>query len=144
MNSPFELKTNFKNNCNRTDAFFVEFEICRHIWLHGRQGVYDKNKPSNLYRNSLFSKRYIIINVIVMENYKLCLKTQFLSILIQTLCLTGLKRFAIWAFIFAVMASHLPLVELRYVSLDFSVHGWFTKFSLASPTGEERSLMIGR
>lgn len=132
MNSPFELKTDFKNEWNRIDAFLVEFEICRHIWLNGRQGVYDKNKASNLYRNSLFSKRYIIINVIVMENYKLCLKTQFLSILIQTQCLTGLKCFAIWAFIFAVMASHLALLELRYVSLDFSGHGWFTKFSLAS------------
>ena len=142
MNSPFELKTDFKNECNQIDAFFVEFEICRHIWLHGRQG--DKNKASNLYRNSLFSKRYIIINVIVIENYKLCLKTQFLSILIQTQCLAGLKCFAIWAFIFAVMAFHLALLELRYVSLDFSGHGSFTKFSLASPTSEERSLMIGR
>ena len=31
MNSPFELKTDFKNECNRIDAFFVELEICRHI-----------------------------------------------------------------------------------------------------------------
>ena len=80
MKSPFELQIDFKNDCNWIYAFFVEFKINRHIWLHIRQGISDKKKPSNLHKNSLFSKRYIISNAIVMENYKWYFKKQFLSL----------------------------------------------------------------
>ena len=32
--------------------------------------VFDKKKQTSLHKNSLFSKQYVIRNVIVMENYK--------------------------------------------------------------------------
>ena len=38
------------------------------ILLHRRHGIYDRNKLSGLHKNSVFSKRYIISNVILMEN----------------------------------------------------------------------------
>ena len=75
MNGPFELQTDFNNDCNWIYAFFVKFKVCRHIQLHRRHS----NNPNNLHKNSLFSKRYIIRNEIVMENYKWCFKKQFLS-----------------------------------------------------------------
>ena len=66
MNSIFELEIDFKNDCNWIYAFFVKFEICKHIRLY--RG-HSKN-PNNLHKNSLFSKRYVIRNETVMENYK--------------------------------------------------------------------------
>ena len=38
------------------------------ILLHRIHGIYDRNKLSGLHKNSAFSKRYIISNVILMEN----------------------------------------------------------------------------
>ena len=60
-------------------AYFAEFKRCWHIRLHRRQGNYDKKNPSNLCKNCLVSKRYIISKEIVMENYKWCLRKQFPS-----------------------------------------------------------------
>ena len=37
---------------------FVEFKIQRHTGLHRKHGIYDKKKPSNLHKNSLFSETY--------------------------------------------------------------------------------------
>ena len=73
MTSPFELQIDFKNDCNLIYAFFVKFKIRRYIWIHRR---HSKNL-NNLHKNSIFSKRYIISNEIVMENYKLCFKKRF-------------------------------------------------------------------
>ena len=70
MNSPFELQIDFKNDCNCIYAFFVEFKIRRHIRLHRRHGIYDKKKPSNIQKVSVFLKKHLISNVIVMKNYK--------------------------------------------------------------------------
>ena len=53
MKSPFELQSDFKNDCNQIYAFFVKFKICGHIRLHRRRS---KNL-NNLDKNSLFSKR---------------------------------------------------------------------------------------
>lgn len=64
-------------DCNWTNVFFAIFKICRHIRMHGRQGVHDKKKKGNLHRNSLFLIRYIISNAIVTENYKWCFKKTF-------------------------------------------------------------------
>ena len=66
MNSSFDLQIDFKNDCNGIYAFFVKFKIRRYIRLQGR---HSKN-PNSLHKNSLFSKRYIISNETVMENYK--------------------------------------------------------------------------
>ena len=44
--------------------------------------------------------------------------------------------------IYAIMASHSLLLELGYMSWDFSGHGWFMRFSLPWPTSRERSLTI--
>ena len=74
MNCLFELQIDFKKIWNWIYAFFIKFEIYRHIRLRRRQ----RKKLSNLHKNSLFSKRYIIRNEIVMENYKWCFKKQFL------------------------------------------------------------------
>ena len=49
---------------------FVEFKVQRHTGLHRKHGIYDKKKPSNLHKNSLFSETYIKCNVTKMENYK--------------------------------------------------------------------------
>ena len=73
MNSIFELEIDFKNDCNYIYAFFVKFEICKHIRQY--RG-YSKN-PNNLHKDSLFSKRYIIRTETVMENYNLCFKNNF-------------------------------------------------------------------
>ena len=77
MSSPFELQVDFKNECNWIYVLFVEFEICRHIRLHSKHSIYDKIKPSNLHKHSLFSKRYIINYVIVIEIYKWYFKNSF-------------------------------------------------------------------
>ena len=69
-------------DCNWTNVFFAEFNICRNNRMHGRQGIYDKKKQGNLYKSSLFLIRYIISNVIVMENYKWCFKN--VSVFTQT------------------------------------------------------------
>ena len=73
MNSIFELEIDFKNDCNSIYAFFVKFETCKHIRLYRE---HSKN-PNNLHKDSLFSKRYIISNEIMMENYNLCFKNNF-------------------------------------------------------------------
>ena len=49
---------------------FVEFKVQRHTGLLRKHGIYDKKKPSNLHKNSLFSETYIKCNVTKMENYK--------------------------------------------------------------------------
>ena len=72
MNRSFELQINFQNDWNWIYAFFLEFKICRHIQQYRRHGIYDKKKPGNLQKISLFSKRYIISNVIGIENYIWC------------------------------------------------------------------------
>ena len=41
----------FEIDCNWTNVFFAKFKICRHIRMHGRQGVHDKKKKGNLHRN---------------------------------------------------------------------------------------------
>ena len=79
MNGTFDLHMDFNNDCNWIYVFFVKSKICRHIWLHKRHNIYDKKKPSNLHKNSLLSKSYIVSNVIMMENYKWCFKKQNLS-----------------------------------------------------------------
>ena len=84
MNSPFELQIDFKNNSNWIYILFVEFEIPKHVWLHRRHGKCGKNNPINLHNNNLFSKRYIIDNEIVMENYKYCFNSFSLSPSINT------------------------------------------------------------
>ena len=114
MNSAFELQIDFKNDWNWIYAFFIEFRISRHIRLHRRHCIYDNKKPSNLHKNSLFSKRHIISNVIAIENYKWCLKKQFLSLSLvkhklQVTCLKGHKNFVILYFILAIIASYLLL-----------------------------------
>ena len=49
----------------------------RQIRLCRRHGTYNKKKRSNLHNISLFSISYIVSNVIVMENYKCCVKNNF-------------------------------------------------------------------
>ena len=70
MNNVFELQIDYQNDCNLIYTAFIQFKMCKHVRLNGRQGNYDKNKPSNLQKNSLFSKRYIKSNVIALESYK--------------------------------------------------------------------------
>ena len=55
-------------------------KIRRYIRLYRRHSFYDKKKPSNLHKNSLFLRRCLISNLIVMENYKWWFKKQFLSL----------------------------------------------------------------
>ena len=124
MNSPFQLQIDFTNDCNWIYAFTVKLKIRRHIRLHRR---YSKN-PNNLHKNSLFSKSYITSNEIVMENYKWCLK--------------GHKRFEIWAFILAIMTSHLLLLELQHAGWDFSGQGWFVRLPFTQPSRGEQSVKI--
>ena len=57
-------------------------------------------------------------------------------------CLTGHKRFDIWGFFLAAMASHSLLLELGCMGWHLSGHEWFMKLSLVSATGGEQSLTI--
>ena len=144
MNSHFELQINFKNDCNWICALLVEFKIPKHTRLYRRRNIYDKKKPRNIHKNSLYSKRHLISNVIVMDNYKWCFKKQFLSL--------GKYKYrshvwqdtnvVIWAFLFAIMGSHSLLLKLRHLGWNFSGYGYFMSFSLALPTGGEQSLTI--
>ena len=134
MNSTFESQTDFKNASNWIYAFFVKFKICKHIRLHKRHGIYDRKKPSNLHKNSLFSKRYVVSHIFMMENYKWCFKKQFLSLVKHKHrpYVRGHRNFVIWAFTLAIMASHLLLLNSSisaepslgmYGSCDFHLLG---------------------
>ena len=61
---------------------------------------------------------------------------------LQATCLTGHKTLEIWAFILAIMASHLLLLELGHGSCNFSRHGWFMRLSLSWPSSGEQSITI--
>ena len=140
INSPFELQIDFKNDCNGIYSFFAKFKICRHIRLCGR---HSKNL-NNLHKNNVFSKRYIIRNKIVMENYKWCFKKQFLSLVKHKYRPHAWQdtRFEIWAFNLAIMTSRSLLLELGHGDWDFSSHGLFMSLSLAQPSNGEWSITI--
>ena len=54
--------------------------LCRIYNNYACSITHDKKNPRNLHKNSLFSEKDIIINVIVVESYKWCFKKQFLSL----------------------------------------------------------------
>lgn len=124
MNSFFELQIDFKNHCNWIYGFFVKFKMSRHILLHIRYGIYGKKKPNNLHKINLFSKMHMINNEV------------------QVIYLTGHEIFVLWAYVLAIITSHLLSLELRHVDWEFSGNGWFMIFSLAWSTGGEQSFMI--
>ena len=127
MNIPFKLQIDFKNDYNWINAFFVELKICRHIRLHRRHGIYNKKKAWNLHKNSVFLKRYIINNVIVMENYKWCFRKQFLT-LVKHKCRPHVWQYTkvLWSesSFLQRLASHLLLLELgMWVRTSLGIDG---------------------
>ena len=125
MNSPFELQIEFKNDCNWTNVFFVEFKIPRHIWLHRRRS---KNR-SNLHKNSIISKRYIISKEIVIENYKRCLKRQFLFFVQHKYKPHAWHLRSELSFL-PIITSHSLLLKLGHAGWDFSRPRWFMRLLL--------------
>ena len=73
MNGPFQLQNHFTNDCNWIYTFIVKLKMRRHIWL---QRSNSKNS-NNLQKNSLFSKRYITSNKIVMKTTNDASKNNF-------------------------------------------------------------------
>ena len=66
----------------------------------------------------------------------------FCQTLVQGTRLRECKKPEIWAFILAILASHLLLLELEHPDWDFSGHGWFMILSFPRPSSEERSITI--
>ena len=117
-----------------TNRFQKCLQLTMHLsnleYLRVRYGTNDKRTPSNLETNSLFSKRYITSNIIVMENYKRCFKKQFFSLVKHKFRLHFWQNTKVlWSviFILAIMASYLKW----HVCWDFSGNGWFMRFLFA-------------
>ena len=95
----------------------------RHIQLHIRHGIYNKQKQSSLHKNGLFLRRYKISNANMIENYKSChMPDRRKNVCDQSLhsCNNGVS---------------FALVKLGHMGWDISRHGLFMRFSLAWPTG---------
>ena len=101
-----------------------------------------EQKPSNLQKKSLFSKRYMIINVIVVENWKRCFKKQFLylvrhkyrSHISKKICHSSLHFCNVdFSFIFPVAWACRLRFLWAWMVRDI-LHAW--------PTGGEWSLTI--
>ena len=78
MNSPFELQRDYKNDCIWTYVFLVELKLHKSILHYVEDRIFNKKRnQGNLHKNKVFSKRYFISYVTVMENYKWYFQNQF-------------------------------------------------------------------